>query len=331
MSVGKFSSVLRAVTSGRKFYKMSEKKVVPYFRGQSGGQLPKSAAGKKRIEGLFKDLYTPAQIVKLTGLGRSYVYRVCEDLAKKENRGHLGDKKGETRPLCPLPPNSDKSNVHAMKVRAFVHWMSPKYKASPNQFWSDVVHGVEVQSSGRLLYLSAKGEKFFGGDEEKALWNALGFWKAVLRKVEEKLGVVVLKPKAHNFEFVYWEWETQGSVVARDAAERDTIWRVYHSEDGKLRLDVDWSLPRGSHETHHKRDALSDSETFNRQINDMLDNPQAPTLPELAAMVRSLVVVVGEQGNNLRDVTIGLAAVVDVLRPQVFKNEDFKGRVDYVG
>ena len=169
-------------------------------------------------------------------------------------------------------------------------------------------------------------KKFYAESEQKALWKSLSFWNDVIHKLEDRLGVLIFKKGSLAFEFLYQEWETQDSAVAIDAERKGHIWRVFHGEDGKLRLSVDWSEGTPNHETHHKRDSHVDSVVFEKHVNSILDNPQAPTFSELVNVVQGIAVA-------NKETALGLKAVVEVLRTQ-FPNQSFvpdevKGVVPY--
>ena len=111
-------------------------------------------------------------------------------------------------------------------------------------------------------------------------------------------------------------------MVALDAEKKGHIWKVYHNDDGKLRLSVDWSDKQPNHETHHFRDANSDSVVFEKHINSVLDaGVSAPTYVELLSLVKDIAV-------HNRDTSAGLQAVTEVLKSQFPKREEF---VDVTG
>ena len=269
---------------------------------------------------LYRDGFSASRIAALKGVSRQYVSRVLRSLRVSDPASFvLGDDKALGSP----------KNVHAQRVRAFVHWSGDSYKRSPNLVLKDFVGGVDVSCAGRFIYLKAR-KKFGGESESKALWNSLGFWERVLSRLESRLGVVIFKKGSVAFEFLYQEFETRDSVVALDSEQRGHLWKVYHNEDGRLRLSVDWSDREPNHETHHFRDAHSDSVTFERFTNDLLNNPQAPTFSQIASIVKDIA----EQHKTTAE---GLNAVTEVIKTQFPQKRDEvlepleKGGVWYVG
>ena len=291
---------------------------------------PKKASSEKlrsEIAKLYSDGFKPAQIAKLKGFSASYVSRIVREL-KDDNPELINS---FLRAAAPADQSSGwKKNVHAQRIRAFVHWMGDKYKDQPNKYFKNFVDGVDVGCQGKYIYLRSNQKKFYAESEQKALWKSLSFWNDILLKLEDRLGILIFKKGAQAFEFLYQEWETQDSAVAVDAEKKGHIWRVFHSDDGKLRLSVDWSEGTPNHETHHKRDSHVDSVVFEKHVNSILDNPQAPTFAELTNMVREIAVVNKETAQ-------GLQIIVEVLKTQFPKREQevndiFEGvRPDYFG
>lgn len=291
---------------------------------------PKKQSSKKlkaEIRDLYSQGFKPAQIAKFKGFTRQYVSKIIRDL-KVEDPSLINSF------LRSSPENEStggwKKNVHAQQIRAFVHWASDKYQKQPNLYLKDFVDGVDVACQGSFIFLRSNKKKFYAESEQKALWKSLSFWQGVISKLEDRLGVMIFKKGSQAFEFLYQEYETQDSAVAIDAEKKGHIWRVFHSDDGKLRLSVDWSEGTPNHETHHKRDSHVDSVVFEKHVNSILDNPQAPTFAELVGLIREVQLV-------NKETATGLKAVVDVMRSQFLKREelikdDLKGvKPDYFG
>jgi len=287
--------------------------------------LPSSTKLRGEIKRLYAEGFNAPQIAKLKGFSRQYIYRVLVSL-KEEFPDIINSDLRSSAP--PVESGKFARNVHAQIIRAFVHYAGDSYNSKPKVYFKNFVDGVDVGCQGKFIYLRANGKRFNAVSEEKAYWKSLGFWKDVLLKLEDRLGVIIFKKGSQAFEFLYEEYETTDSVVAKDCAKRGNVWRVFHSEDGKLRLSVDWSEGTPNHETYHKRDNHVDSVTFNKHVNDILNNPQAPSFSQLSILIRDI-------GEANKQTAAGLGAVVDVLKTQ-FKAQvdpvDFEGvRPDYFG
>lgn len=279
---------------------------------------------RKEVLKLYGEGFNASQIAKIKGFSRQYIGRLIRDLKVVKPsivNSYLHQKESKS---------IGSKNVHAQRIRAFVHYAGSGYKKSSNVFFKDFVPGVDVSCKGRFIYCRSNGKKFFGEDEVKAMWSSLSFWSNVLSKLEDRLGVLILKDGVAAFEFLYEEWETGDSPVAVDAESRGNVWRVFHQADDKLRLSVDWSDGSPNHETHHARDGHVDSVTFGKFVNDVCDSPQAPSFSQLSLLIKDIV------GVN-KETAQGLKAVVDVLKAKSIKPDpvepvDLEGvRPDYFG
>jgi len=262
-----------------------------------------------KVKKLYSDGFSASSIARLLGVSRQYVSKIVRGLKISDPKVVASYERESERFV-----RGSRKNVHAQRIRAFVHWAGPKYEQSSNVYFKDFVSGVDVSCQGKFIYCTAK-KKFNGETETKALWKSLSFWRDVLSKLESRLGVMIFKGGSQAFEFLYQEWETGDSPVALDAERKGHIWRVFHSEDGKLRLSVDWSDKVPSHETHHKRDSHVDSIVFEKHVNSILDNPSAPTYSELVGLVKDIAV-------HNRETAVSLTAVSEVLKSQFPKRED---------
>lgn len=276
----------------------------------------KNKSQKTIILDMVKEGYKPSQIASLLGYDRSYVYRIC----RKFNNNDFVHKQGQT---CGQSVDKNKNNVHGQRVRFFVHWMSDKYKVHPNTFFKELLPGLDVQCKGRVIYGRVK-QKFPGDTQKKVLLNSMSYWDKVVVLLERRLGIVIYGRGKPAYEFTNEEWETEDSAFAVDGKRRGYNYRVYHSDDGKLRLDVNWSDGVPGHETYHFRDGHVDSITMDRFVNSVLDSPEAPSYGEL-------VRVVGAIAEQQREGAAGLRALIDVLRPKDNFPDSFKVEDDYFG
>lgn len=202
-------------------------------------------------------------------------------------------------------------NVHAQRWRVLVRHKGSKYLKNPNVLLSSFPDGcggsVLVDCQNDYVLLRSKGQKFWGVDEEDALYKSLDFWVGVLRRLESRLGIVVIKKGSVDMLQTYAEFETSDSVVCEDAASRGRMWRVF-GRDGKLRLSTDMSDGGRNHETHSARSAFRDSEVWNEHVNFVLDTPVS--FEDLSKMVQFIMKAQSVNVKQIKELSEGLAAVV---------------------
>lgn len=273
----------------------------------------------QKIKSLYDKGLSGHEIAKLTSYNRSYVYRVVSKLIKSRDinaKETSKSEKGQGRRLGV----SFKNNVHAQRVRFFVSFMSDKYKSHPNSNFKEFIPGVNIQCKGRVIYGYAS-KKFDGVDEVAALNNSLDFWNHVVRRLEDRLNIVIGGRGKPAFEFLYEETETRDSELGADAVDRGKRWIVTHDDDGKLRLCTDWSDDGINHETYHSRDSHVDSLTFNRHMNSILNNPNAPNHAEIVKLLYAQADINKETAEFTKESAAAMLSLVKFLDSGVKKDD----------
>lgn len=289
---------------------MKKKRVVgkKIYSSSQEGLLPLGSAEKAVMGLLHQGITGSRQIASRQGFSKRRANQIMASLRKK---GYIG----VSIPTIPKTEVTredheellERHNIHALRLRVHVHWMHERYKNAPNQFYEEF-HGVRVDCHHRYILVETKGQRFYGVTPEKALWNSLGFFKRLIRKLENRLGVVILKDGSCAFEVLYAEWEEGDATEAIDAERRGTRWMVFHPADGKLRVTTDHSFSP-SLEFHHVRDAYQDRTTWTKQVNAILSNPECPTMPELAKALALQVELSHETA-------AGMKMIVDLMKPK---------------
>lgn len=289
---------------------MKQKKLNDYWKTNETSNSLAIRNTEKVKRNKIKELYLQGlngnRISHNLGISKTHAYRIIAEL--KEIEPEIELQKRNLNNLHTQSRGEGARNVHAQRLKVYVHHMSDKYKRHPNITIDEFAPGVNVQCSGKIIYIRSNGLKFYGDTEVKAMHKSMKHWKRILLKIEEKFNILIFKRGAPAFEITYHEWETSDSVVARDSENREShIWKVYHTEDNKLRMSIDWSDKIPSHEMHHFRDNHQDSITFNQFLNDILDNPQAPMPSEIAKTMQATLEL-------HKETTEGLKAVIKIMQ-----------------
>lgn len=168
---------------------------------------------------------------------------------------------------------------------------------------------------------------FYAKNELLALSKSEAFWDSFFIKLENQLSILLVKERRENIKRVYAEWETVDTVIGETVSTKcDEQIRIYDKVDGHLRLTTDMSLRHKNHETHHHQKGMRDSQNVRRFVEDFLEQPQAPTLSELARIVGNLA-----QQNS--ETAAGLTAIVQLMqKPKVSDPvQQLQRKPDYVG
>lgn len=235
-----------------------------------------------------------ARIAAKMSYSRSYVRRIrrdLEDMGLFERNYFPAEPKGGYTPE-PAEPKTELKRVHAQRFEFDIFHVTDRFREGVGQHLDD---GTWVQVHGRRLFVyAAKGRVFHGVTTQDALSAAYLWWQKRFLSVERDLGCSFIKPRK-VFRVLYTEIASEESGFAEGViAEKGAVVRVFHPEDGKLRVSFDKS--RGyEHETHHARDGVRDDGVLDRQINALLDYPDIPTLAEISSLHRDLALVVRSQ------------------------------------
>lgn len=262
-----------------------------------------------KIKELYEKGLSGYEIAKYTGFASSYVYRIIAMLNKAIQKGNKSNVGGvTTESFFPL-----KKNVHAQRVRFYVRFMGDKYRANPNSRYLEFIPDVDISCKGKVIYATCR-KKFDGVDEVDAMNNSLKFWDHVIRKLEDRLNIVIGGRGKAAFDVLYEENETRDSDLAADATKRGVRWVVNHNEDGKLRLTTDWSDNELNHETHHKRDSHVDSLTIENFMNGVLNSPDAPGYDEIVRLIAAQSSINKETAIINKEGANGLNALIKLLQ-----------------
>lgn len=267
----------------------------------AGDGVAKLSASQAEILTYLQAGLSTAQIAAKRKCSRSYVRRVRRKLEEKGlyDRSIKGAEPKEGYTPEPAEPKAEPvgmennvKRVHAQRFEFTIFHVTDRFREGVGQHLAD---GTWVQVHGRTLFVyAAKRRSFSAPSTQEALSAAYAWWLPRLRSVERDLGCSFLKPRK-VFRVAYTEIATEESGFAEGViAKEGAVVRVFHPEDGKLRVSFDKSQGY-EHETHHARDGVGDDEALSRHINAMLDNRGVPTLAELSSLHRDLVMVVRGQ------------------------------------
>jgi hypothetical protein len=175
---------------------------------------------------------------------------------------------------------------------------------------------------------------FFGSDVDKVTADSLRYWTKLFVRLESELDCIILKPRVDNIKLVkqgeYAEVNNELAIECKKQAEKI---RVYSDDDGKLWFQVDNSFNMDEAETVHpvtsKRDMGDIIKPF---MNTLRNNPNV--LEDLFKAIRLMQETQGVQAQLNKETAAGLSAMVELLKPKEFKDDDFevlKDKPSYIG
>jgi hypothetical protein len=249
-----------------------------------------------QLEGL-----TVAQIAARLGQSKRNVRKIRKKLL---DGGHLSKYQ---------PPTLQKEEVkdirlHAQKFRIEIIKPLSKRYTTEKLGKSITIDGNNVQCFEKVICVQARGKGFYGADEDEALSDSMEYWYKFFRILENDLNVKILKSRKQNITMTYAEWATENCELSKECEKKDQRIRIY-ANDGKLRYTTDMSMGY-EREAHHHITGKEDSETGNRFIKDVLNNPQAPTFSQLTNTIKQIA----EQN---KETATGLNTIVEVMKTQL--------------
>lgn len=189
--------------------------------------------------------------------------------------------------------------------------------------------GTRVKIDGNSVKLNKESVEvysntsFLGETPAVCDAKALIYWEAFFNKLQGRFKIILLKNGYLNIKRVRAEYAETNNELAKKCVEEAQKIRVY-GDDGKQWLVFDNSYNLKEAETVHPQLSRFDMEDVVQPFfNDLRRSPA--TLGDVKAVLLDLA-------RQNRETAAGLSAVVELLRPRVAeKEEEWRGRVDYVG
>ena len=292
---------------------LKNKKVVPLFKAppkQGGtkkgsvycGGGPKLSPSKRIILNLItKQGYDVSQIASRRGCSKRYVRQIIKEL--REN--------GYISKMVPPPPlglgttgTTTEVRLHAQKFKVSL------IKPIPQNYYKEHlgsvirIDGNTIQCHKEVIYIQARDKEFYGDTEEEALSLSMDYWYKFFSRLENDLGLKIVKDRKQNITQVYAEWASGPCDMAKDCEKRGSRVRIY-ADDGKLRYTTDHSLMY-EREAHHSITGMEDSELINRYLKDVLNHPQMPLPSEYMKLMYI-------HAKETRELSAGLGVLVNLL------------------
>lgn len=120
------------------------------------------------------------------------------------------------------------------------------------------LEGNKIRLYGKSVEIYCSPSRAFEGPTPRAAWDSsMIYWDSFFRKVEEKLGILLIKP-GHIINQVNAHYAEVGNELAVQAVKERQKIQLKAPEDGRVWGIVDASLGSAEFETLHPRTALQD-------------------------------------------------------------------------
>jgi DNA-binding CsgD family transcriptional regulator len=279
---------------------------------------------------LTKEFETPKQVAIRLQISDKRVYQIIKNLKKKGLiTGHFqaiekvgGSIQGGI---------NKKLRLHGQQFHIQLIYRGDRFKDKVSKLITVDGNSIMVYRDSIEVYSNTF---FFGSDVDKVTADSLRYWTKLFVRLESELDCIILKPRVDNIKLVkqgeYAEVNNELAIECKKQAEKI---RVYSDDDGKLWFQVDNSFNMDEAETVHpvtsKRDMGDIIKPF---MNTLRNNPNV--LEDLFKAIRLMQETQGVQAQLNKETAAGLSAMVELLKPKEFKDDDFevlKDKPSYIG
>ena len=274
---------------------------------------PLTKAEQEILKMITEDFSTLKQIQIRRDCSRQAVYKILKSL---KNKGALNSglqKVDKSNGVVNQALGSNDCRLHGQEWNIKIIYQSPKYVkeiAKGNVFYVDG-NTIKLYRNSIEIFAGA-GVSFIGKDEKEADRISQPYWKKLIIRLENDLGIILVKNGVRNIKEVKHEYARTNSVIAHNAIEHDDKIRVFAEEDGKLAYITDDSWSFREDEAVHTKTGKQDRGFIDKHINDFrLRDPRTNT--EIDNDLK-------EAQNRIKEVSSALVSASQVLE-QLKNNE----------
>jgi len=280
---------------------------------KSGGrrvpkQTPLSSAEEEVLHLLTQEFLTPKQVSIRRNCSQQAVSKIISRLKKKgilSPHETLVVKNGWTsQPF--ISGVQPAVRLHGVELNVKFLFKDERYKrvvAKGNLLSFDGCT-VRLYRDSMEVYVS---ESFYGDDASRATALCIQYLQRLLVRLENELGVIVVKFRSQNIRWVKGEYAEVGNELAKQYNVEGDRLRVYAREDGRLWFEIDNSFNFHEAETKHPQTGKHDMDAVRDHFNDIRDH-RVPLPSELYRMLSEVV-------QHEKEISAGLSSLISLLRP----------------
>lgn len=259
------------------------------------------------------------------------IYKIARNLNKKGVLNRVYNKVAKSEgSLQPMQPKHQ-IRLHGQQFRINILYKDHNYKKIKEKSNILEIDGNTIRLNRDSVEIYSN-TSFFADDPQKATARSMEYWTKLIRRLENDLHLVLLKPRSQNIKIAKaGEYAEINNELAKECHKKAEKIRIYTNEDGKLWFMIDNSFNLHEMETVHPETSKQDMENVLKFFNDLRDH-NVPTMSEIMLIMKNLSQMHEELININKETASGLNSLVEYMRMQIPKpNLTPKEDPDYFG
>lgn len=284
---------------------------------------------------LAKERYTPKQIAIRRKTGIRTVYKTIRSLRNKGLIDKQNNAVHEIKCTNELKRSLETNQIrlHGQEINIKILFKDQRYEKKRQKANLLYIDGntIRLYRDSIEIYLI---QSFYGKNPQSALTESWSYMNRLLNRLELDLSIILRKSRYQNIKIVKAHYSEINNELAKEYEVDGKHFQVKADEDGKVWGLIDNSFNLHELETIHPETSKKDMEIVQKHFNDLRNNPQAPSLSELAKVMQELMQTTKEIALQNKETAAGLNAVIQLIKgkEQPFKEiKDQKTIPDYVG
>jgi hypothetical protein len=215
------------------------------------------------------DNLTTKQIAQRRGVSVRSVEKMIQRL--KQNGRLSKNVRNFDPPLTPKPNISYGIRLHAEEYNLKILSKTLKYDIIRNKGNLMYLDGNTIKLYTKSIEVYSN-KSFFGNNVNEANRKSIKYWATFWLKLENLLGIVIIKDKKTNIRVVNQHYSDINNELAKECNIKKEKLRIKAKEDGKTAYEIDNSFRLNEFESKHPQTAKRDMEKAEKQFQDWRTN-----------------------------------------------------------
>ena len=271
---------------------------------------------------LTTEYLTIKQVAVKRGCSIQNIYKIVSSLKSKgvlnKTFFKVENSEGYIQPKQKIQPNQQ-IRLHGQQFRINILYVDHRYKEilKKSNYLEIDGNTIKLNRDSVEIYSNTS---FFADNPQKATARSMEYWTKMIRRLENDLNLILLKPRSQNIKIVKsGEYAEINNELAKECHKKTEKIRIYTNDDGKLWFMIDNSFNLHEMETVHPETSQPDIENILKHFNDIRDH-DPPTMSEIMMIIKDLSTQHQEMILINKETASGLNSLVEYMRSQLPKD-----------